>query len=133
VEDGVVIGAGAKVLGPIRIGAGSRIGANSVVVKDAPAGCTVVGIPGRVIPRRPTGAAQDAPEGAIALDHNLLPDPVAKSIACLLERIDALEGQVRQLRGEPAAADTGQCRTCAAGDLCCEHPRDGAAGRAPGA
>ena len=124
VDHGAVIGAGAKVLGPIRIGAGSRVGANSVVVKDVPPGCTVVGVPGRVIPRRADAAAGAHPDGAIALDHHLLPDPVAKSIACLLGRIDALEAQVRQLRGEPVPADTGRCRVCAAGDLCCEHPRE---------
>ncbi|MBL8487979.1 MAG: serine O-acetyltransferase [Rhodocyclaceae bacterium] len=127
VDDGVVIGAGAKVLGPIRIGAGCRVGANSVVVKDVPADCTVVGIPGRIIPRRSGGGGGSHPHGTIALDHHLLPDPVAKSIACLLERIDALEGQVRRMRGEPAPADTGNCRACAAGDLCCDHPRQAAA------
>lgn len=52
VEDGVTIGAGARVLGPVRIGAGAQIGANAVVVHDVPAGSVVVGIPGRVQPPR---------------------------------------------------------------------------------
>jgi serine O-acetyltransferase len=82
--DGVVVGAGAKILGPISIGERVRIGANSVVVKDVPAERTVVGVPGRVVDTR-NGSPHE--ENGINLDHNLLPDPVAKSIACLIERI----------------------------------------------
>lgn len=116
--DGVVIGAGAKILGPIRIGERVRIGANSVVVKDAPADCTVVGVPGRIVDTR---AGSLRPEHGISLDHNLLPDPVAKSIACLIERIETLEKELAVLRNDPPPADHGtQCKTCSAGDLCCE-------------
>jgi serine O-acetyltransferase len=107
--DGVVVGAGAKVLGAIRLGDRVRVGANSVVVKDVPADRTVVGIPGRVVSRREEGA-----ESGINLDHHLIPDPVGKAIACLMERIDVLE---RQLRERGAAVD-GQCPDCAADDLC---------------
>jgi serine O-acetyltransferase len=120
--DGVVVGAGAKILGPISIGQRVRVGANSVVVKDVPADRTVVGVPGRIVDTR-VGTARprsDNPEG-ISLDHNVLPDPVAKSIACLIERIETLERELAELRHEPAPADhTGECRTCSAGDLCCE-------------
>lgn len=80
--DGVLVGAGAKILGPISIGAGARVGANSVVVQDVPDGCTVVGIPGKVVRLREAG--QPNPYG-IDLDHHLIPDPVGKAIACLLE------------------------------------------------
>jgi len=117
--DGVVVGAGAKILGPISIGERVRIGANSVVVKDVPAERTVVGVPGRVVDTR-NGSPHE--ENGINLDHNLLPDPVAKSIACLIERIEMLEQELAELRHDPQpAAHSGQCRTCSAGDLCCEH------------
>jgi serine O-acetyltransferase len=116
--DGVVVGAGAKILGPIFIGQRVRIGANSVVVKDVPADRTVVGIPGRIVDTR---LARTNSNG-INLDHNLLPDPVAKSIACLIERIETLEKELAEMRNEPPPADhSGECRVCSAGDLCCEN------------
>ena len=117
--DGVVVGAGAKILGPISIGERVRVGANSVVVKNVPADCTVVGVPGRIVDTRAGGLR---PENGISLDHNLLPDPVAKSIACLIERIEMLEKELAKVRNEPPPPDhSGQCQTCTAGDLCCEH------------
>jgi serine O-acetyltransferase len=117
--DGVVVGAGAKILGPICIGERVRVGANSVVVKDVPADRTVVGVPGRIVDTR-VGTAR--PANGISLDHNVLPDPVAKSIACLIERIETLEKELAELRHEPAPVDhSGECRTCSAGDLCCEN------------
>jgi serine O-acetyltransferase len=116
---GVVVGAGAKILGPISIGERVRVGANSVVAKDVPADRTVVGIPGRIVDTRLS--LPRASQG-ISLDHNLLPDPVAKSIACLIERIETLEKELAELRHEPPPPDhSGECRTCTAGDLCCEH------------
>lgn len=116
---GVVVGAGAKILGPISIGERVRVGANSVVVKDVPADRTVVGVPGRIVDTR---AGSLRPENGISLDHNLLPDPVAKSISCLIERIETLEKELATLRQEPPPADhSGQCQTCSAGDLCCEQ------------
>ena len=121
--DGVVVGAGAKILGPICIGERVRVGANSVVVKDVPADRTVVGVPGRIVDTRVGTARQqtDNPDG-ISLDHNLMPDPVAKSIACLIERIETLEKELAEIRHEPPPPDhSGECRTCTAGDLCCEH------------
>lgn len=117
--DGVVVGAGAKILGPITVGERVRVGANSVVVKDVPADRTVVGVPGRIVDTRAGGLR---PENRISLDHNLLPDPVAKSIACLIERIETLEKELAEVRNEPPPSNhTGQCKTCTAGDLCCEH------------
>ena len=117
--DGVVVGAGAKILGPISIGLRVRVGANSVVVKNVPADRTVVGVPGRIVDTR---AGTSRPEDGISLDHNLLPDPVAKSIACLIERIESMEKELAELRHEPPPADhEAECRTCSAGDLCCEH------------
>ena len=118
--DGVVVGAGAKILGPITVGERVRVGANSVVVKDVPADRTVVGVPGRIVDTRSASGLR--PENGISLDHNVLPDPVAKSIACLIERIETMEKELAELRHEPPPPDhTGQCKTCSAGDLCCEH------------
>jgi len=109
--DGVVVGAGAKILGAIALGAGVRVGANSVVVKDVPARRTVVGIPGKVVLRDDDGIA-----GALGinLDHHLIPDPVGRAIACLMERIETLEARLQQ----QGTAVEGQCATCAADDLC---------------
>lgn len=89
--NGVLVGAGAKILGPIVLGDGVRVGANSVVINPVLAGQTVVGIPGKVVQgRRDVGFNPDA----IDLDHHLIPDPVGKAIACLLDRIRVLEEQV---------------------------------------
>lgn len=135
---GVVIGAGAKILGAIRIGGGARIGANSVVMREVPAGRTAIGIPARLVGERAarvaegthgTGAGygnQAATLGMpINLDHHLIPDPVGKAIRCLLVRIDTLETQVRDLRGLPDSVKTAGCIACAAGELCCEEHRRG--------
>lgn len=123
--NGVVIGAGAKVLGAIRVGEGARVGANSVVIKEIPPGRTAIGIPARLVGERIGGASVGAAGMAINLDHHLIPDPVGKAIQCLLDRINTLESEVRTLRGV-AAPDAGDaCLTsCAAGELCCgEHGR----------
>ena len=109
--DGVVVGAGAKVLGAICLGDQVRVGANSVVVKDVPAHKTVVGIPGKVVLRTEEGGPGSL---GINLDHHLIPDPVGKAIACLMERIEILEGRLRA-QGEPV---DGQCSVCEADDLC---------------
>lgn len=89
--NGVLVGCGAKILGPINVGDNARIGANSVVVQEVPPGCTVVGVPGKIVKLREAGRA---PAHGIDLDHHLIPDPVGKAIACLLDRIDVLEKRV---------------------------------------
>lgn len=86
----VVVGAGAKVLGAIEVGANTRIGAGSVVVRDVEQNCTVVGIPGRVIHQ--SGVRINP------LAHSALPDAEANVIRNLMERIDLLENQVRRLQ-----------------------------------
>lgn len=86
--DGVLVGAGAKILGPITIGAQARVGANSVVVNDVPAACTVVGIPGKVVKVREAGTLN---QHGFDLDHHLIPDPVGRALTCLLSRMDSLE------------------------------------------
>ena len=70
IGDGVVIGAGATILGPINVGRGARIGAGSVVVKAVPAGATIVGVPGRI------AGAERTRRPAADLEHGRLPDPV---------------------------------------------------------
>ena len=106
--DGVLVGAGAKILGPITIGHHARIGANAVVTQDVPAEATVVGIPGRVV--LPIDRRRITRQG-IDLDHHLMPDPVGKALACLLERIDRLE---TALLPNPAAdGSDAQCGSCA--------------------
>lgn len=94
-EDGVVVGAGAKILGAITIGRNVRVGANSVVFADVPAGMTVVGIPGKVV--LPMEKRRITAHG-IDLDHHLMPDPVGKAISCLIERISELESELENLR-----------------------------------
>jgi len=110
--NGVVVGAGAKILGPITVGRNARVGANSVVIQDMPDGMTVVGIPGRVV--LPLTARRITDQG-IDLDHHLIPDPVGKAIACLLERIDVLEARLG-IDAASAAADRRDCDTCM--DIC---------------
>src|SRR5512135_2656007 len=76
-EDNVVVGAGAKILGAIEIGEGSRVGANAVVVKPVPANSVVVGVPGEVVTRSKPRTRMDGPD----LNHNQLPDVVHTAIA----------------------------------------------------
>lgn len=95
--NGVMVGAGAKVLGAITLGDNVRVGANSVVVEDVPADRSVIGIPGRIVRREPDRIRDIA---GIDLDHHLIPDPVGKAIACLMQRIDVLEKELKQQGSE---------------------------------
>jgi serine O-acetyltransferase len=97
VEDHVVIGAGAQVLGPIRVGAHSRIGANSVVVKDVLNDSVVVGIPGRVSSRN---GVKFVKSDELDLQHNVLPDAVMERLLELNMRLAQLEHEVTTLRKE---------------------------------
>ena len=93
VEDDVTVGSGAKLLGPITVGRGSKIGANSVVIHDVPENSTVVGNPGH-----PVRVDGERPQGPDA-DWAHLPDPVADAIRSLSERVNELEALVAELRG----------------------------------
>lgn len=95
-EDCVVVGVGAAVLGNITIGRGGKVGGGAVVIDDVPPNSTVVGIPGRVVVR-----AGERVE-AIDLHHEDLPDPVVEMFRCLTRRIDKLERRVAQQRDEAA-------------------------------
>jgi len=86
-ENNVVVGAGAKILGAIVIGAGSRIGANAVVVKPVPPNSVVVGVPGQVVVRSKPRAADAPPD----LNHNILPDTIGLTISNLMKRLEQVE------------------------------------------
>lgn len=111
--NGVVIGAGAKVLGPILIGEDGRIGSNAVVFKDVPAGATVVGIPGRIVKRREPEAADETVANernhreslakkygfdayAVSPDN---PDPVARAIGQLADHLHLIDAKVNSVCG----------------------------------
>jgi len=86
IEDNVIVGAGAKVLGNITIGANSKIGANSVVIHDVPPNSTAVGVPARVASRI---------DGNAPLSHNIMPDIDQKLFEYLLKRIAVLEHTIK--------------------------------------
>lgn len=96
-ESNVVVGAGAKVLGAIVIGANSRIGANAVVVKSIPHDSVVVGVPGQVVARSQPRTAPGLPD----LEHGRLPDTIGDTLTALIEHVAALE---ERLNGHTAAA-----------------------------
>jgi serine O-acetyltransferase len=103
-EDNVVVGAGAKVLGPITMGQGAKIGSNSVVVKDVPADATVVGIPGRIIVAKPS-VDESGERAKIAKKYGFdayavsdeNPDPVANAIGLLLEHVHQMDNKVIEM------------------------------------
>jgi len=92
-EDDVVVGAGAKILGPIRIGARTRVGANAVVVRDVPPDSVVVGIPGRVTHRHGERVVyvEEGHTHTVDLEHGALPDMTASALRRLARRIEKLE------------------------------------------
>ncbi len=91
IEDGVVIGAGSILLGPIIVGKGAKIGAGSVVVRSVPEGATVVGVPGRI-------AEPECPVTATDLNYANLPDPMLRVVSRLLDRQNRLEERLRSLQ-----------------------------------
>ncbi len=91
IEDRVMISAGACVIGPVRIGQGSRIGAGAVVVSNAPAYSTVVGIPGKII------EGESARQDVLELEHRKLPDPVARAMNQLVERINRMNVRLAEI------------------------------------
>ncbi|MGO8740736.1 serine O-acetyltransferase, partial [Rhodoblastus sp.] len=105
-EDGVLCGAGAKILGPIRIGKGARIGANSVVVEEVPPGATVVGIPGRIV--RALDQRRILAGGRVDLEHHLMPDPVGEALSYLIDRVNFLEVRLSEMRSGLRPVDAGE-------------------------
>ncbi|MBA1241685.1 serine O-acetyltransferase [Pseudomonas japonica] len=104
-EDGVVVGGGAKVLGPFTVGAGAKIGSNAVVTKPVPAGATAVGIPARIIVKRDEGqeTRRKAMADKIGFDAygvtEDMPDPIAKAIGQLLDHLHAVDGRLEGMCG----------------------------------
>jgi serine O-acetyltransferase len=90
IEDGVVVAAGATVLGGITVGRNAKIGAGAVVIKPVPAGATVVGVPGRVVAMNGRRVLPVAPD----LNHGDLPDPVAAALRALAARLEELEDRL---------------------------------------
>jgi serine O-acetyltransferase len=84
IGNNVLIGAGSKVLGPIKIGSNTRIGAGSVVLQPVPADSTVVGVPGRAVNKKTTGAGY-------LLEHSKIPDPISMELCKIKARVDKLE------------------------------------------
>src|SRR5215208_6966445 len=99
VEDNVTIGSGAKLLGPITIGHGAKIGANSVVIHDVPPNSTVVGVPGH--PVRVEGIRPEGPDA----DWAHLPDPIADAVKSLSARVAELERRLAAADGTPPPAE----------------------------
>jgi serine O-acetyltransferase len=98
----VVVGAGAKVLGPILIGQGARIGSNAVVVKDVPPGATAVGVPGRLItPKKAADGHREAIAKKIGFDAygatKDAPDPVAHAINCMLDHMHVMDNKMQSM------------------------------------
>lgn len=94
VRSGAIIGSGAQVLGPITIGVNARVGANAVVTKDVPEGCTVVGIPARAVPSAACKAEGFTAYGTPTED---LPDPVQRAMEGFLEQISMLGARLEEL------------------------------------
>ena len=105
IGDNVVIGAGAKVLGPITLGRNVKVGAGAIVLKSVPEGCTVVGNPGRIV-RRKDGSRP-------TLDHANLPDPMLERMLALYHRLTDLEKVLRdcacRLGCDQCAEDSAHC------------------------
>lgn len=92
IGNNVVISTGAKVLGSFKVGDNVRIGAGSVVLKEVPPNCTVVGVPGQIVARQAM-PGEETSKG-INLDHNKLPDPIAELLRNMEKRLEKLENNL---------------------------------------
>ena len=113
IEDKVIIGSGAQVLGPITVGRCARIGANAVVTKDVPPGVTVTGIPARIVMRRPAGEAESFLAYGTPIDD--LPDPLVRAIEELRQHVATLNRRIEELEAdrEPREAAEAEDETAA--------------------
>jgi len=103
IEDYVVVGLGATVLGPVTVGRHSRVGAGSVVVSSVPAHSTVVGVPARVVGEAGEHTAEGRP--LVTLDHASMPDPLLKALSTLSDELRRLEAEVASLRDSKNSAE----------------------------
>lgn len=114
-ENGVVVGAGAKVLGPFTVGANAKVGSNAVVTKAVPAGATVVGIPGRIIVKADdeVEAKRQAIAEKLGFDaygvSQDMPDPIAKAIGQLLDHLQAVDGRLEGMCSALKALGSDYC------------------------
>lgn len=99
-EDGVVVGTGAKVLGSFTVGKNSKIGAGAVVLKSVPPNCTVVGNPGQIVRKDDIRVRP----GEVDLDHIHLPDPVMQRLSLLSHRIEQLEQALLEKQNQDSTA-----------------------------
>jgi len=106
-KNGVIIGAGAKVLGPITLGSGCRVGSNAVVVKEVPDNATVVGIPGQIVTRsKDNGESREAQREAMARKIGFsayggskdMPDPIQNALQSILDHMQVMEEELEVLR-----------------------------------
>jgi len=105
-KNGVIIGAGAKVLGPITLGENSRVGSNAVVVKDVPAGATVVGVPGHVVVKKTPASEQEARREAMARKIGFdaygvrkdMPDPIENALNSILDHMHKVDEELEKLK-----------------------------------
>ncbi len=114
-QESVVVGAGAKILGPITVGSGAKIGSNAVVVRNVPDGATVVGIPGHILQpkeRRATGRGPvvkstdaDAPAFDAYASSADTTDPIQRDLETLMERVRELEQELHALRTQGKQKD----------------------------
>jgi serine O-acetyltransferase len=109
IEDGVIVGSGAIILGPIRIGKGAKVGAGSVVVRSVPPGATVVGVPGRI-----AGPEPGSPEEVV---EEVMPDPMLRVVSRLLDRQNQLEDKFRALE----QVHPGPVSTAVQQEIVCEN------------
>lgn len=118
--DHVVVGAGAKILGPITIGSHTKVGSNAVVVKDVPSGSTVVGVPGRIV------VSQNHSEASLlfpAYGQTLeMPDPVARAVSCVLDQVRQMDLRIKEL--ENAGKQTSAMTPFATPQLQSMEPED---------
>ncbi|MDX9872304.1 MAG: serine O-acetyltransferase [Clostridia bacterium] len=102
IGNNVVVAAGAKVLGSFKVGDNARIGAGSVVLKEVPPNCTVVGVPGTIV-KRENGRKDEA--GLERLEHHKLPDPVAEAITNLQNQLNTMQERLERLEREACAEE----------------------------
>jgi serine O-acetyltransferase len=98
-EDNVIVGSGAQILGPFTVGRCARIGANPVVTKEVPEGATIVGIPGRAVQTTRTPQSAVAPFVAYGTPTGNISDPVARALDGLLDEVQSLRARVNELEG----------------------------------
>ena len=110
-EDGVIVGAGAKILGPIVVGRDARVGSNAVVLKDVGPDTTVIGIPAREVQPRRGRKAVSHDFCAYGMPTDDLPDPVARSLEGMVDMICTLRGRIEDLEKELKARESKSVET----------------------